>query len=324
MSEQLKKNWFIIVVALMLIIATVFYVNDQSKNAVKSKKVNGEQVVFSIGGENYFIKDYEKALDESLGDSALYQIFRRELLSNMEASEDIQADSKFKAESFITYIKQAQGQKGLDQANAELVAMGYTGIDDLAMFYENEAKYQEFISAKFMEKYDELFKADVEKNKPRKVSHILIKIADAKNPSDAELEKIKKVDEALEKKTPFEEVASQYSDDTGSAQQGGNIGVVDANANLVKPFLEAMLTLEKDEVSDWVESDYGKHRIVVVEDNFEKLLKDADYFMEIEEDHQDIVSAAIWEQAEKLNIEFASSDVENRIKKLLGLDKEDN
>lgn len=324
MLEQLKKNWFVLVVAALLLGATGFYIQDQAKNTVNTKKIKGEQVVFSIAGENYFVKDFQKDMDDVLGDSALYQIFRRELLSNIETSQDIQSDAKFKSESFITYIKQSEGQKGLDQINLELEAMGYAGIDELSKYYENEAKYQELVSNKFMENYDTLFKKEVEETKPRMVSHILVKIEDPKNPTEAELEKIKKVDEALEKGTPFDEIATQYSDDTGSQKQGGNLGVVSSETQFVEPFLDAMLKLEKDEVSGWVETTHGRHIIKVTETDFERLLKDPEYFTSIAEEKADVVNEAIWEQAEKLNFEFANADVENRIKRVLGLIKEEN
>lgn len=324
MLEQLKKNWFVLVVALLLLGASVFYVQDQSKNVVKSKKVKGEQVVFSIAGDNYLVKDFQEVLDENLGDSALYQIFRRELLTNLEASEDIKSDAKFRAESFVTYIKQSQGQKGLDQVNTELDALGYAGIDELNLYYENEAKYQKLVSDKFMENYNELFKKDFEATKPRLVSHILVKIEDAENPTEAELEKLTKVKEALDKGTPFEEVALEFSDDTQSAQQGGSIGVVDAKSQLVKPFIDAMLPMKKGDVSDWVESEYGKHIIKVDETEFERLLKDPTYFNTLEQKNDDLVSEAIWESAQKLNFEYATPEVETRIKTVLGLVKEED
>lgn len=324
MLEQLKKNWFVAVVALVLVVATGFYITDQTKNTVKSKKVGGKQVVFTIGKDNYFAEDFQKDLDENLGDSAIYQVFRRELLTNLESSDDIKSDAKFRAESFITYIKQSEGQKGLDNLNKELVAMGYEGVDDLNTYYENELKYQSLISDAFMENYDEVFKKDVEENLPRLVSHILVKIEDKENPTEDELAKIKKVEEALEKGGNFEEVAMQHSEDTQSAQQGGSIGVVDKKSSLVKPFLDAMVTLDKGEVSDWVESDYGKHIIKVDETDFKKLLKDATYFGKLEEKHSDIVAKAIWDAKDTLDFKFANDEVETRIKNVIGLEKEGN
>lgn len=324
MLEQLKKNWFVLVVAIVLLVATVLYITDQSKNTVKSKKVGGKQVVFSIEDENYFAEDFQKDLDENLGDSAIFQVFRRELLTNLESSDDIQSDSKFRAESFITYVKQSEGQKGLDRVERDLIAMGYKDIDALNIYYENELKYQELVTEALMEKYDTLFKKDVEENKPRLVSHILVSIEDKDNPSEEELEKIKKVEEALEKGSNFEEIALQYSDDTQSAQQGGSIGVVDKNTNLVKPFIEAMLKLEKGEVSDWVESDFGKHIIKVEETDFEKLFKDPNFFAEMEEEHYDVVGEALWSAKDSIDFEFSNKDVETRIKRVLGLIKEED
>lgn len=324
MLEEIKKNWFVIVIALILVGATGFYIADQSKNTVKTKKVKGEQVVFSINNEYYSVKDFEAALKESLGESALYQIFRKELLSNVQSSDDIKADAKFKAESFITYIKQSQGQKGLDLTNKDLIAMGYAGIDELNLYYENEAKYIQLITDEFMKNYDVLFKEDVEENKPRLVSHILVKMEDPENPSEDELKLVETIEKALEEGKSFEEVAAQYSNDTSSGQQGGSIGVVQKDSSLVDSFKEAMLTLEKGETSDWVTSTYGKHLIKVYETDFEKLLKDSEYFTKLETKHKDLVSAKIWETKEAFDFKFANQEVEDSIKRVLGLLKEDN
>ena len=58
----------------------------------------------------------------------------------------------------------------------------------------------------------------------------------------------------------FAAAAEQYSADTGSAAQGGDVGW-DATASFVTGYQNALEGLEKDQVSDLVESDYGIHII---------------------------------------------------------------
>lgn len=323
MLETIKKNWFAVIIALFLVVVTGFYINDQSKNTVKSKKVDGKQVVFSIGKDNYFADDFQVKLDESLGDSALYQVFRRELLTNIETSKDISTDAKLRAEQTITYIKQSEGAKGLEIMERDLIALGYEGIDSLATYYENELKYQDLITESFVAQYDAVFKEDFEKNKPRLVSHILVNMEDPKNPTEAELEKVKKIEDELEKGTSFADVANLYSDDKQSAEAGGSIGVVDAEASLVTPFLDAMLLLDKNETSEWIETEYGRHLILVEENEFEKLLRNSEYFKLLEEEHFEIVSETLMKATESIDFVFANEAVENRIKKVLGLTQED-
>lgn len=318
MLEQIKKNWFVAIVAVILIFATGFYAKEQTKNNVKSKTVDGKQVVFSIAGENYFAQDYQEAADKQAGDSALYQIFERELLRNMETSDDIKSDAKLRAQNQLTYTKQTGGQAGVDQLNAQLIALGYEGADSLTEYYENLLKYQEMVTNYFMDNYDRLFKKYVEESKPRQVSHILIKMADPKKPTDDEKEKIKKVDEALAENKNFADVASLYSDDS-SKQQGGSVGVMDKDTNFVKEFKEAALNLKKGEVSKWVTTEYGQHLILVDETDFKKLLNDSEFFQDMTTEHSDEISGIMWKQAEDLGIEFLKDGVEDRLKEILGL-----
>lgn len=318
MLEQIKKNWFVAIVAVILIFATIFYAKDQTKNNVKSKTVDGKQVVFSIAGENYFAEDYQAAADKQAGDSALYQIFERELLRNMETSDDIKSDAKLRAQNQLTYTKQSAGQAGVDQLNAQLIALGYEGVDSLGEYYENLLKYQELVTNYFIDNYDRLFKKYVDESKPRLVSHILVKMADPKNPTDAEKEKIKKIDEALDKKTSFGDVAALYSDDS-SKDQGGNVGVVDKDTSFVKEFKEAALKLNKGEMSTWITTDYGQHLILIEETDFKKLLNDTDFFQDMTTKHTDEISGIMWKQAEDLGIEFLKDGVEDRLKEILGL-----
>lgn len=324
MLEQIKKNWFVVVVALILLVASGFYINDQMKSVVRGKRVDGQQVVFSIAGDIFLVEDYQNELNELLGDSAMYQIFERELLNSLEISEDEAVDAKLRAESTINYIKQSQGSKGLEALERDLKALGYEGIDSFVTYNENLTKYQNLVKAHFLNNYDRLFKQYVENDKPRLVKHILVSMEDVENPTEAELKKMETIEEALADGKKFEEIATNYSDDTETAKNGGSIGVVDANSSLVPPqFLEAMLSLEASETSGWIDTQYGKHLIYVEETDFEKLLNDTTYFGELTEEYNKEVGQALWDITKNLDIEFHNSDVENKIKNLLGIDKEE-
>src|SRR5690554_645923 len=323
MLEQIKKNWFVVVVALILLVASGFYINDQMKSVVRGKRVDGQQVVFSIAGDIFLVEDYQNELNELLGDSAMYQIFERELLNSLEISEDEAVDAKLRAESTINYIKQSQGSKGLEALERDLKALGYEGIDSFVTYNENLTKYQNLVKAHFLNNYDRLFKQYVENDKPRLVKHILVSMEDVENPTEAELKKMETIEEALADGKKFEEIATNYSDDTETAKNGGSIGVVDANSSLVPEFLEAMLSLEASETSGWIDTQYGKHLIYVEETDFEKLLNDTNYFGELTEEYNKEVGQALWDITKNLDIEFHNSDVENKIKNLLGIDKEE-
>lgn len=62
----------------------------------------------------------------------------------------------------------------------------------------------------------------------------------------------------------FAELAREYSDDTGSAQEGGDLGTF-GRGRMVPAFEEAAFSLEPGEISEPVESPYGVH-VILVED----------------------------------------------------------
>jgi len=97
----------------------------------------------------------------------------------------------------------------------------------------------------------------------RKAAHILISV-DAKA-SDAEKQAAKaKAEQILQqvKQAPaqFAQLAQKYSQDPGSAANGGDLGMF-GRGMMVKPFDEAVFKLLVGEVSGLVQSDFGFHII---------------------------------------------------------------
>ncbi|MGW5981875.1 peptidylprolyl isomerase PrsA [Bacillus mycoides] len=87
-----------------------------------------------------------------------------------------------------------------------------------------------------------------------KASHILVK-------DEATAKKVK---EELGQGKPFEELAKQYSEDTGSKEKGGDLGFF-GHGKMVKEFEDAASKLKKDEVSEPVKTQFGYHIIKVTD-----------------------------------------------------------
>ena len=94
-------------------------------------------------------------------------------------------------------------------------------------------------------------------NGAKKSSHILFSTEDK--------DKAKEVlDQINAGEIAFEDAAKQYSTDTQSAEQGGNVGW-DKLTSFVTEYQEALNGLETDQVSTLVKSDYGYHIIKCTE-----------------------------------------------------------
>ena len=131
------------------------------------------------------------------------------------------------------------------------------------------------ISDEEMKKYYEEHKADYYKDEV-KASHILISTVDdnGKELSEAKKKEAKKKAEEVLKKAKsgeeFSELAKEYSDDSGSAANGGDLGYF-TKGQMVQPFEEAAFSLKSGEISGLVESEYGYH-IIKVYDKIDKQL----------------------------------------------------
>lgn len=100
-------------------------------------------------------------------------------------------------------------------------------------------------------------------NEQRRASHILIGFGPNPTPQAKE-EARKKAEKILAevKKNPdkFEELAKKYSQDPGSAEKGGDLGVFGRGA-MVKPFEDAVFSMTPGAISNLVESEFGYHII---------------------------------------------------------------
>ncbi|MFM9836555.1 MAG: SurA N-terminal domain-containing protein [Methylophilaceae bacterium] len=97
----------------------------------------------------------------------------------------------------------------------------------------------------------------------RHASHILIAFGVAAKEADKAAAKAKAEDILAQlKKNPkkFEELATKFSQDPGSAAKAGDLGSFGRGA-MVKPFEDAVFSMKVGQISDLVESEFGYHII---------------------------------------------------------------
>ncbi len=150
------------------------------------------------------------------------------------------------------YTKNAQEFQLPERANVEYVAFSADSLLSQVAVTDEEIK-----------QYYEEHQADFGTQEQRQASHILITVP--KQGSDAEKQAARaKAEDVLHqvKQSPakFAELAKQYSQDPGSAANGGDLGLFGRGA-MVKPFEDAVFGLKVGEVSGLVQTDYGYHII---------------------------------------------------------------
>ncbi|WP_047236792.1 SurA N-terminal domain-containing protein [Chromobacterium subtsugae] len=111
-------------------------------------------------------------------------------------------------------------------------------------------------------KYFDQHKSDLA-SEQRRASHILLTVPKGAKPEQKA--KIKAEAEAILKEVranpgKFAEIAKAKSQDPGSAEKGGDLGL-NARGMMVKPFDDAVFSMRPGQISDLVETDYGFHII---------------------------------------------------------------
>ena len=139
-----------------------------------------------------------------------------------------------------------------EQVKLEFVLLSAAGL--VAQTSVTDAEVKTF--------YDEN-SAKFQGDEQRHASHILIGFGVSATEQDKAAAKEKALDILSQlKKSPkrFEELATQFSQDPGSAAKGGDLGSF-ARGAMVKPFEDAVFAMKKGQISDLVESEFGFHII---------------------------------------------------------------
>lgn len=101
----------------------------------------------------------------------------------------------------------------------------------------------------------------------RRASHILFAVPQDATPAASEAARAKAAQvlaQAKQDPARFDALAKQYSQDTGSAEQGGDLGFF-ARGAMVKPFEDAVFALKPGEISGPVQTPFGWHIIKLTE-----------------------------------------------------------
>ena len=275
-------------------------------SSVGCSKSNDSDVVATVNGENLTVKEYKSTLElykenlESMYGTAIWDTEVEKGVKYKDTFKDIMLDQMIDIEAVTQQAKKdglAPSKEEVDKAFDELKKnidadeaykkkLQEKGIDDTYLRQQQEQdltiqNYKENfdknvkITDEEMQKYYNEHKKDYYKDEV-KASHILISTVDdnGKELSEAKKKEAKKKAEEVLKKAKsgeeFSELAKEYSDDKGSAENGGDLGYF-TKGQMVQPFEEAAFSLKPGEISGIVESEYGYHIIKVYDKIDEQL-----------------------------------------------------
>ncbi|TFH01582.1 MAG: hypothetical protein E4H13_04505 [Calditrichales bacterium] len=102
------------------------------------------------------------------------------------------------------------------------------------------------------------------------ISHILKQIKPGGSSAESAMKRMMEIKEKVDTGADFAQMAEQFSEDPGTATQGGDLGFI-KRGDLVKEFEEVAFRLEPGEVSGVVETQFGYHLIKLIEKRGEKI-----------------------------------------------------
>ena len=210
-----------------------------------------ESIVATTFTANASVKQYLRASEQSR-DIAVVNIMPEQFIAQVKITTEA-------AKAF--YEQKKTDYTTPEQIRAEYVELSVDALTPSIQVPAEEIKaYYEANSGRYLQK------------EQRKASHILINVTP--KATDAEKKTAKDKADALyaqATKNPkeFAELAKKNSQDTGSAVNGGDLGLF-ARGMMVKPFEDAAFAAKKDELVGPVLSDFGYHIIRITDIQPEK------------------------------------------------------
>lgn len=239
-------------------------------------KMNKASVESTIGGSEAWTQkdDSGQTYKDKYKTLVLDQMINTELLAQNAEKEGIKVTDKEIQSSYNdlkTYVNSDEEIKGAaeelgitDEFLKEQAKLSLLIQKSQEKFYSEEKVSDTEMKKYYDEHIDDYKKDEVE------ASHILIKTTDDNNKalSEAEQKKAKAKAEKVLKEVKaggdFAKLAKKYSEDPGSASNGGSLGAF-GKGMMVQEFEDAAFGMEPGEVSDLVKTDFGYHIIKVTD-----------------------------------------------------------
>jgi peptidyl-prolyl cis-trans isomerase D len=149
----------------------------------------------------------------------------------------------------------------------------------------------------------QVYKQTLLAKEERKARHILIQTGSSEEKSKETLmPKIEELQQRLNEGESFEALAREYSEDPGSAKEGGDLGWV-AVGDMVKSFEDVLFSLNKGEISDIVETQFGLHLIKLEDTRTPEVKTLAEMRSELEKEiKQDLIGSMFYDISEDMAV----------------------
>jgi peptidyl-prolyl cis-trans isomerase D len=238
---------------------------------------------FQVGGR-FSLDAYRARLTAQGMSPGMFEEQQRRAIALGQLQDAVASTGFFTPTEFRRYIELAQQRReiawasfavdeyreAIEPVSDEMVTDYYAANPDQFMRPESvDVEYVEITLAQVsaglpadeaaLREYYQRTVADFALPEQRRARHILI-AADSQRDLNEARALAQSLRQRIEAGEEFAELAAEYSDDEGSAQQGGDLGWAEQGF-FVEPFERVLFTLEPGEVSEPVETVFGFHVI---------------------------------------------------------------
>lgn len=313
MKEILKKFWFVIIIAALLIAMSVgFIIVEMNKVTPMKKTSDGKDVVFEYAGVDVTADSLYDEIYAVDGFRQVITLYENQLYSKaLEPDQDMISQATLNKEQTLKNAKSQYGEEYKKVLQKMLLPYGYAnGVDDLYNYFLTLSIRQKVVM-NYIDEHKDLWEAYKADKNPRVISHILIKMDDSKKPTEEELKRVDAVKEALAKEdADFGLIAKSMSEDEGSATNNGKLGMTDKDnvAGFVGEFHEAAYSVGVGEMTDWFVSSYGYHIIKVDSDSYEDIKETENFLKNYTTYYPNLEKLITIAEASKQNITISGNE----------------
>ncbi|MDQ1147187.1 foldase protein PrsA [Bacillus sp. SORGH_AS 510] len=265
--------------------------------ALSACNQGGSETVAESKVGNVTQEELYNTMKDKYGNQALQQLVYEKVLSKKYKVTDKELNEK---------IDQLKADLG---ANFEttLAQYGYKSEADLkktmklGMMQEKAAMKDVKVTDKELKDYYDNYQPEI------KARHILV--ADEKTANEVK----KKLDGGAK----FEDVAKEYSTDTASAQNGGDLGWF-GTGKMDPDFEKAAYALKVNEISAPVKTQFGYHIIQLTDKkekkSFEDMKKEIEYQVKSSKLTSDSINKAMQRELKAANVKVSDKDLKDALK----------
>lgn len=244
--------------AWQMMVDDIIWSKQVKKHRIKIKEIDiltemqnnpPEELMQNPGLQTNGIFDHSKYMQALKSDPQLFVIMEdyvKSYLPRKKLQEKIKADAGINADSL-----RAEYAKDTDMAHGKILFFDYNTIKDITATDEEVQKY-----------YDENREKEYKKDAATRMKYLAFEM----KPSQADYDDVLKTATLVRERAiggeSFAELAKEYSDDPGSAQNGGSLGIF-GKGQMVPEFEQAAFSLKPGEISEPVKSDFGYHIILL-------------------------------------------------------------